>query len=277
MIVDGKGIAHEMFESHTKQIQALGYAPVLVALVADPTPATLQYLSIKRKKAGEIGILLEVIDVSEKETTEVVAVIEACVAAGKHIIVQLPFPERFDTNVVLNAIPASHDVDRLGGEAEKLFYTEDFFEVLPPVVGAIQEICTRYDIDLTDKKVVVVGEGRLVGRPASHWAQAMGAEVVVLHEESAHTGTQIAEADVLILGAGAGHIVTADMVKEGVVVFDAGTSESSGEMRGDAHPEVSEKASVYTPVPGGIGPITVAMLYKNLLILEAMHREASGV
>ena len=115
------------------------------------------------------------------------------------------------------------------------------------------------------EKVVVVGHGRLVGEPAALWAKGQGATVTVVTKETSNSEQIIAAADVLILGAGQPNIITPEAIKPGVVIFDAGTSEDNGELKGDAHPDCAEVASLFTPVPGGIGPITVSMLLKNVV------------
>jgi methylenetetrahydrofolate dehydrogenase (NADP+)/methenyltetrahydrofolate cyclohydrolase len=157
----------------------------------------------------------------------------------------------------------SHDVDvtRYDGSDNTL---------LPPVVGAIAEISRTHNVSFANRSVVVVGNGRLVGAPAAAYAAKEGARVTVVTKDSDNISAT-RDADIIILGAGSPGLLTPDMVKEGVVVFDAGTSEEGGMLVGDADPAVVQKAALLTPVPGGIGPLTIAILLKNVLYL-ATHR-----
>jgi methylenetetrahydrofolate dehydrogenase (NADP+) / methenyltetrahydrofolate cyclohydrolase len=139
--------------------------------------------------------------------------------------------------------------------------------VLPPVVGAIDAIAKHHQVVWADTQVVVVGQGRLVGAPAAVYAASKGAHVTVLEKDTADYEHTIKEADILILGAGVPGLVTAAMVKPGVVIFDAGTSEEGGMLVGDADTSVNDMASLVTPVPGGIGPITIAVLLRNVVDL----------
>jgi methylenetetrahydrofolate dehydrogenase (NADP+)/methenyltetrahydrofolate cyclohydrolase len=117
------------------------------------------------------------------------------------------------------------------------------------------------------QRVVIAGKGRLVGAPAEVWAKKQGAAVQVITRDTQDNERAIQDAQILILGAGSPWFVTPDMVRDDVIIFDAGTSEDSGELKGDAHPDCAKKASLFTPVPGGIGPITIAILLRNLVTL----------
>ena len=139
--------------------------------------------------------------------------------------------------------------------------------VLPPVVQAIDVIAQKYQLDWKHKQVVVLGYGRLVGQPAAHYVKQNGAKVIVLTEDWPDYFESIHTADIIISGVGKPHFITKDMVQPGVIVFDAGASEDGGVIVGDVHPEVAEVASLFTPVPGGIGPITVSALLYNVLLL----------
>jgi methylenetetrahydrofolate dehydrogenase (NADP+)/methenyltetrahydrofolate cyclohydrolase len=174
------------------------------------------------------------------------------------IIVQLPFPSHIDTDVIITAVAPSHDIDGMTYDGSQT-------DRLPPVVGAIHEISIRHAIAWTGKRVVVVGRGRLVGIPVALYAKVQGADVSVVDKQTINITAITKTADIIVTGAGSPHIITPDMVRSGVAVFDAGTSEDGGELAGDVHPEVAELASLFTPVPGGIGPITVAVLLRNCI------------
>jgi len=259
MIVDGKAIAKEIYRETANQVTHVSYTPHLTVFTCAPNFETQKYLTLKKKKAAEVGVGVNIIELPQTLTTEemVQSVAHACMQTDG-IIVQLPLPEHIDTDAVLSAIPPKYDVDGMhyDGTAETF---------MSPVVAAISEIAQRHDVLFASQKVVVVGQGRLVGAPAAIWARTQGAQVTVLTAESENNNDVIAEADILILGAGVPGLVKADILKEGVVIFDAGTSEDGGELKGDAHTSCIEKASLITPVPGGIGPITIAILLRNVV------------
>ena len=265
MIVDGKGIAERIFAELKNQVSHLGFKPHLTVFTCAPNFETQKYLNLKQKKAYEVGIGVNLIEFPQEITTEevVASVLHTCMQTNG-IIVQLPFPQHIDTNAVLSAIPKSYDVDVAWYDG-----SDDF--VLPPVVGAIAEIAQVHDVLFATQHVVVVGKGKLVGAPALIWTQKQGAHVSVIDRETADPKSSIAGADILILGAGKPGLIQKDDVKQGVLIFDAGTSEDGGVLKGDSDPGCAEKASLFTPVPGGIGPITIAILLRNLITLAHLQ------
>ena len=261
MIVDGKSIARQIYESIKAEVALLPRPPVLAAITCAPNFETKKYLELKKRKAAEVGITLQVIELPETATTkEAVDCVLALAPQVDGIVVQLPFPAHIDREDLLAAVPVEKDPDGFS-------YSVDETSCLPPVVGAIIAIAKLHGIEWAAKNVVVVGFGRLVGKPAAIFASRSGAEVMVVHEDTRHVDILIPAADILISGVGKPHFITPDMVKEGAIVFDAGTSEDGGVLAGDGHPDVAHKAALFTPVPGGIGPVTVAVLLQNLLRL----------
>jgi methylenetetrahydrofolate dehydrogenase (NADP+)/methenyltetrahydrofolate cyclohydrolase len=261
MIVDGKAIATEVLGEVADRIKTLPRAPRLTVFTCAPNFETQKFLALKQKRATEVGITVEVVELDPRILTAlVIRAIHEALPNTDGVVVQLPFPPNIDIAAVLAAVPSSHDVDALvyGGEDTT---------VLPPVVGAIDAIATHHQVVWTDKKVAVVGQGRLVGAPAALYARGKGAQVTVLEKDSDDKEQIIKEADILILGAGVPGLVTSNMIKTGVVIFDAGTSEEGGMLVGDADASVALVASLVTPVPGGIGPITIAVLLRNLVDL----------
>lgn len=265
MIVNGKCIAREILSEVWEGVQHFATPPKLLVFTADPTFETEKFLSIKRARAHEAGISLQVVEFSKDTTTEeCVAIIRESSNDADGVLVQFPFPQHIDKAALIAAIPPSKDVDALSFRDAA---------ILPPVVGAIEAILKKNNFDLKGKDVVVVGDGALVGRPAAGWCREMGATVTVATRNTEDIGELTKGADVVILGAGFPNLLTPDMIKEGVVVLDAGTSEEGGVLRGDADPACSHKALLFTPVPGGIGPITVAVLLRNLVTLTRRQRE----
>ena len=266
MIVDGRQVAHIIYEEVATSVAALHRTPILAAITCAPNFETEKYLQLKKRKASDVGITLRVVELSETATTEeVIACIEALLPEVDGVVVQLPFPAHIDREVVLAAVPVDKDPDGFSyGTVEGA--------CIPPVVGAIKEVAEEHEITFKGSKVVVLGAGRLVGAPAAHFLRMAGADVTVLTEIDSDPIPYLLEADIIITGIGKPHFVTTDMVKAGVAVFDAGTSEDGGVVVGDVHPDVAALARLYTPVPGGIGPITVALLLRNLLSLIRQYK-----
>lgn len=263
VLVDGKKIAADIAAAVKVKVAALQTPVRLVVVACDPNFETQKYLALKKTRAESLGITLVVEALTrESDTAAVIAAITASLPNTDGVVVQLPLPSHIDTKAVLAAVPATYDVDAFTYQGEPAAV------VLPPVVAAIAEIAERHSITWAGKNVVVFGSGRLVGAPAAAYALTEGAHVTVLDETSLNTADIARTADIIILGVGKPNLLTPDMVKEGVVVFDAGASEDGGLLVGDAAPTVAEKAALFTPVPGGIGPITVAVLFQNLLELK---------
>lgn len=265
MLINGREIAEEMRKELRGGVAALGHAPVLGFVRSGDDLVAKKFVDMKSRSAAELGIqVVQFLLPSGATTEEAVAIVAQAAEESDGVLVQMPLAPEIDADKVLTSVPLEKDVDAMGERSGVL--------VLTPVVGAIEEILFRQNISIENKKVVVVGAGRLVGAPAAKWFEARGGNVEILTRESGDIGLHTKGADIIVLGAGVPGILTPDMVTEGVVILDAGTSESEGAVTGDANPACAEVASVFTPVPGGIGPITVVMIFKNLFALA--KREA---
>ncbi len=265
--VDGKKLAAELLLAVAQEARDLTPAPKLVVILAEPDEATEKFVYYKKLRALEAGIVVEVVDVAAcRDTTAVQRVITESLPNCDAVIVQLPLPVRFDSDTILKTVPASHDADVLSGQTPVA-------QILPPVVGAIDLISRAYQVSFTDKKVVVIGRGRLVGEPAARYVTSQGGELTVIDRDSKDKDGDIRAADIIISGAGVPGLLQASDLKPGVVVFDAGTSDSQGSLRGDLDAEAAFVTSLFTPVPGGIGPLTISILLKNVLQLALEHRK----
>lgn len=263
MIVNGRDIAAIIYKEIANEVSHMRAKPHLTVFTCTPNFETQKYLALKRRKAHEVGIAITIVEFPETITTqEVVQSVSNARMQTDGIIVQLPFPKHIAIDEVLEAIPESCDVDAV-------HYSGTNARVLPPVVGAIREVAERFDILFAAQNVVIVGKGRLVGAPAEIWCQKQGSQVTVVSKETPDAANLMRSAHILILGAGVPGLVTPDMIREGAIVFDAGTSEDGGVLKGDADPACAQKASLFTPVPGGIGPITIAVLLRNLVTLAS--------
>lgn len=266
MIVDGRKIAEDIL----KEAASLGRSLVVRAVVMKPSPATESYLKVKSARATDAGMHLEVVQCSDDATTQ--DVIDAVCAPGADAtIVQLPLPAGLDQQAILDAIPPSADPDVLSTAAYADFVEGKEGALLPPVVDAVAEILMRSSVSIAGKHALVIGSGRLVGQPVFEWLRQQGAEVTAVTYESRDAlPTLLPHMDIVVSGAGSPGLITPEHLKEGVVLIDAGTSESGGQIKGDADPACAERASVFTPVPGGVGPIAVACLFRNAAKLGAL-------
>ncbi len=219
--------------------------------------ATVSFVKIKARAAQRLNIDISRIKLGpDADTAEAIYAVQELVKHTQGIIVQLPLPQGVKITRVLTSLPESHDVDALN--SNRL--------VRPPVAEAIAEIFARTNVSAAGKEAVVVGAGRLVGAPAADLLRDLGAHVEVVTRTEGSLETLV-DADIVVLGAGKPGLVQPQMLKEGVVLIDAGTSEAGGRLAGDALPQCAEVASIFTPVPGGVGPLAVAMIFKNLLVL----------
>lgn len=269
-IADGKKIRETIKESLKNDIIASGRAYRLAVVYAGSDPVIDRFVEAKKKFGEEIGVVVEVFRfgnaVRQDELIENIVRIGRD-AAYQGIIVQLPLPARIDADAVLNAVPAEKDIDVLSFDATRK-YASGTLPFIPAVPGAISEILRAYNMPLDDKKAVVVGVGRLVGLPVRNWLQKNGIFPKMIDEYTRNISVMLADADIIISGAGSPHFIKPDMVKDRVVLIDVGTSEQGGKLVGDIDPACSEKASLFAAVPGGVGPITIAILFRNLLATQ---------
>ncbi|MDP3726334.1 MAG: bifunctional 5,10-methylenetetrahydrofolate dehydrogenase/5,10-methenyltetrahydrofolate cyclohydrolase [bacterium] len=267
MIIDGRAIANDIKEQLKKEVKGRTVAPTLFIFSVGENTVSEKFLAIKKKFASDIGVLVVEKKFNNINTAELSKEISSIgKQANCGIIVQLPLPKDIEKQTVLNSIPPTHDVDVLSEESFKL-YKDGHLEILPPVIGAIKEILFRHNIFVGNKNVMIVGKGKLVGEPAAIWFERHQGIVHVIDTKTKDPKTMLQNADIIVSGAGRPHFIKLDMIKEGVVILDAGTSEEGGKIAGDADPLCAKRALLFTPVPGGIGPVTVAMLFKNLLEL----------
>jgi methylenetetrahydrofolate dehydrogenase (NADP+) / methenyltetrahydrofolate cyclohydrolase len=272
MVVDGKALAAALLLDTKQRAEALADfgVPTLAIITCDPNFETRKYLALKERKAAAAGVKVVVHELPQNATTvELVAAVEAAVVSASGVVVQLPLPAHVNREAVLAAVPPSHDPDGFA-------YGKVDTACQSPVVVAIATILARFNIEVRGKQVVVVGEGRLVGVPAAHYFRQAGAVVAVVTSATADPASVTMAADILVTGAGQPGLITSTMVKDGVVVLDAGTSEDGGVLVGDVLPSVADKALVFTPVPGGIGPLTVAALLSNTVTLAEQAWQKGG-
>ncbi len=276
MIIDGKILASNILRRVAESITTLPRPPRLAVVLMGDNPAITSFVAIKRRKAKEVGAeFSEHALPPEASTDDICRLLSEL--AGDHsvdgIVVQLPLLPHVDTPHVLDILPPEKDVDVLSHKAMAAFRKGES-PVLPPVAGAIQAILEDAHYDVSGKDVLVLGHGRLVGAPAALFLRHNHAHVTVVDQPTQDLAVFTREADVIVSGVGMPGLLTPDMLKDGVVLIDAGTSESAGKIVGDADGACAERATLFTPVPGGVGPVTVAILFKNLVLLAL--RSQSG-
>lgn len=268
MIYNGKQASVEMQAELRGKILQLEATPSLAVISIATHPSIASFIKIKRRYGEAVGVEVDEFDFPESIGEDnLMHEIEKIIESKKHtgIIVQLPLPKEYNSIKILNTIPQELDVDVLGEKNWQKFISTGL--PIPPVAGAVAHILTNTSTTLSDKKVVIIGHGKLVGLPVSAWFKHQGVTPSMV---DITTGEDIKlklykEADIVVSGIGRPHHLKPEYFKEGVILIDAGTSEQAGVLAGDFDPRCAEIASIFTPVPGGVGPLTVAYLFYNLI------------
>lgn len=274
MIIDGKIIRDRIKEEIRKEVSLFPRAITLAIVIVGKNPVIESFVNIKKRFAYDVGIAVAEKRFPQHATFEDIAKALQVLAeddAIDGIVVQLPLPPHFDTQRILNMTPPHKDVDVLSEKANDLFEKGES-SVASPVVGAVCEILKEGNVNVRDRKALVVGYGRLVGRPVSVWLRAEGAHVSIVEGPVPNLGEFLQDTDIIVSGVGVAGLIKPNEIKKGVVLIDAGTSEQGGTVVGDADPRSADVAGLFTPVPGGVGPVTVAELFKNLLALAKISQ-----
>lgn len=272
-IIDGKKIADKILSGLADRISRLnsaGASPRLIVILVGQDPASLSYIKVKQKRAEEIGLTVEVKTYPENaEQTLLVREIEELNNAPdlSGILVQLPLPPHLNKQAVLDAVSPELDVDSLTSvNKSRLLAGKDALFV-PPAAAAVMKILEHFNIDLKNARILLIGTGDLVGKPLAALFRGKGINYQLANRQTKNLVELSRQADVIITGVGKPGLVRGDMIKPGAVVIDAGTTGSeSGELLGDIESgSVSRTARLLAPVPGGVGPVTVAMLLSNVV------------
>lgn len=272
-IIAGRALANSVIAS-LKERLASHKISLSVVCVGD-NPASLKFIQEKERACRETGIDFELValpaDVSQEEAERAVRLLaENPRVSG--IVVQLPLSKTLDTQAIMSLIPLNKDPDVLCPAAFERFALGRH-GLLPPTVGAIGHIIESRSVSLVQKDALVVGMGRLVGLPLSLWLLGQGARVSVATSATQDLADLCLKADIVVSGVGKPRTITGEMVKRGAFVIDAGTSVEDGQSVGDVDTEsVVDRAGVLAPVPGGVGPLTVAFLLSNLVSLSTQDQ-----
>lgn len=278
-ILDGKQIAKDYRQGLQNQVEALkekGFTPKLSVILVGNDGASQSYVRSKKKAAEKIGIISEIVHLEETATEEEVLnelnrLNNDDSVSG--ILVQVPLPKQVSEQKILEAINPDKDVDGFHPiNIGKLYIDEQTFVPCTPL--GIMEILKHADIDLEGKNAVVIGRSHIVGQPVSKLLLQKNASVTILHSRSKDMASYLKDADVIVSAVGKPGLVTKDVVKEGAVIIDVGnTPDEDGKLKGDVdYDAVKEIAGAITPVPGGVGPLTITMVLNNTLLAEKMRR-----
>lgn len=272
-IIDGKHVAslvREQVKSETeKLITDTGIQPNLTVIIVGENPASQSYVRSKQKFATEVGFESKTISLLNETTQEeLLSLIEKLNKDSEvnGILVQLPLPSHIDEQTVIKTIAVAKDVD--GFHPEQVGGLSIGLETLEPCTPAgIIELLNHYEIETTGKNAVVIGRSNIVGKPIANMLLRLDATVTITHSKTANLAEVTRAADILVVAIGREHFLTGDMVKPGAVVIDVGINRTeAGKLVGDVNYDgVAAKTSYITPVPGGVGPMTIAMLLKNTL------------
>lgn len=276
-IIDGRKIRDEILAEVKREVAGLSFQPVFCDVLVGDDPASLQYVRMKDRTAESMDIKFHNVHLPDTLSTEELVLEIKKINEIKNmcgLIIQLPLPEHFDKKEILDSVEPNLDVDCLGEVASEKFYKNEKSLGFPTAL-ACMHILDSLNLSLQDKNIVVLGQGDLVGKPVTALLRFRGLSPEIITRVTKDKEIIIKNADIIISGMGNGQSITGSMIKNGVVLIDAGTSESLGyrptgepnsAIVGDVDLEsVKGVASFVSPVPGGVGPVTIAMLFKNVL------------
>lgn len=277
-ILDGRKIAEKVLVNIQRPVLCKGLRLKLAAVLVGQDPASLSFIRRKKQACKKVGIgfifyQFPAMISQQKLKKEVKLIAKNPTISG--IIIQLPLPRTIDTDSILNLVPSEKDIDCLSQESLEKFKKGES-NILPPVVGAIKKLLQAYKIKIQGKKVLVIGQGRLVGQPLITWlskAEETGSpplrRVLVADKSTKDLAGLCRQADIIISGAGRPGLIRGEMIKKGAVIIDVGSAKKGGQIVGDVDFESCAKiAGAISPVPGGVGPLTVACLLENLIKLN---------
>jgi len=267
-IIDGKKLAEKIRAGIKEEIARSKEKPGLAAIIVGENPASKLYVGIKQRTCDEVGIYSEIYNLPEATSEEELLKLISKLNNNPKIhgiLVQSPTPKHINEETVFNAINLEKDVDGFNPiNIGRMFYGNE--GMVPCTPKGVIRMLEEYKIPISGKNAVVVGRSKIVGKPTAMLLLNRDATVTVCHRHTKNLGECTKNADILVVAVGKPKLITAEMVKPGAVVIDVGTTKVNGKLVGDVDFEaVRKKAAYLTPVPGGVGPMTVAMLLENTL------------
>ena len=276
-IIDGKLQAQRVRQSVADEIRENGIKAGLAVVIVGNNPASRICVNNKKKACADCGIESYEYALPEETTEkELLALVEKLNKDDKidGILVQLPLPKQIDETAIINAINPDKDVDAFHPVNVGKIMTGDY-SFLPCTPAGVMELIASTGTEIAGKSCVVIGRSNIVGKPMAMLLLHKSGTVTICHSKTKDLAEETRRADILVAAVGVAKLVKADMVKEGAVVIDVGMNrDEDGKLCGDVDfEEVKEKASFITPVPGGVGPMTIAMLMKNTLTAAKNHKK----
>ena len=258
--LNGAELAGYIKERQAKAVRGLKQQwhtePKLAIIRTNPDPIVDSYMRIKQNYGEDVGVAVDVHTIVQGQALEMIAELNADESVHG-IIVQIPLPDKTQTNEVLNAVDAGKDVDGLA-------VVTDFSA---PTPLAINWLLAGYDVQLAGKKLALVGHGRLVGKPLADMWQTSGYDYEVIDKNTPEIATKLQAADVIVSATGVPGLINSDMVKSDAVMVDAGVATDSNGLIGDVSQDVRDMSDItMTPVKGGVGPLTVSGLFENVIL-----------
>ncbi len=265
-IIDGKKVAERIRKDLKQKINELKIKPGLAVVLVGDHPASQVYVNMKEKKCREVGFYSrKILLAKETSEQELLRIIDELNNDPKihGMLVQLPLPQHIDSNLIIDAILPHKDADGFNPiNMGNLLIGNNM--IVPATPKGIMKLIKSTYVELEGKHAVVVGRSNIVGKPVSVLLQQENCTVTMCHSRTAELAGYTREADILVVAAGKPGIINKDMVKKGAVVIDVGTNKVDGKLVGDVDFKgVSRVASYITPVPGGVGPMTIACLLEN--------------
>lgn len=276
-IIDGKAVSAAVranVREQTEQLKAKGITPGLAVIIVGDDPASRVYVNNKKKACLDVGFYSEEYAMPADTTMEQLCEVIDTLNARDDIdgiLCQLPLPKQLDEKAVIDRIDPSKDVDAFSPANVGKIMIGDY-DFLPCTPAGVMELLKAYNIDANGKNCVVIGRSNIVGKPMAMLLLHANGTVTVCHSKTQNIADITSKADILVAAVGRANFVTADMVKDGAVVIDVGMNRVDGKLCGDVDfAAVEPKASYITPVPGGVGPMTIGMLMKNTLKAAKLH------
>lgn len=262
-LLDGKALANDILDKLSLKVNRLDTAPNLVVIQVGNDPASSVYVRNKERTAERVGINSETVKLSKHITQdELLEIIDTYnhFTSVNGILVQLPLPKHIDEQVILEAISPMKDVDGFHPlNVGKLNIGQK--QMIPSTPAGIMELLKANHIELEGKHVVIVGRSNIVGKPLAHLLLEANATVTIAHSKTKDLKHLTKQADILVVAVGQPELITEDYVKDGTVVIDVGINRTESGLKGDVDfNNVKSKVAAITPVPGGVGPMTIAML-----------------
>jgi methylenetetrahydrofolate dehydrogenase (NADP+)/methenyltetrahydrofolate cyclohydrolase len=272
-IIDGKALAAKVREEVAAEVAELGAVGLTTVLVGDD-PASHVYINGKHKAAQGVGITANDIRLPEDTSQEDVLALLAELNADDSVdgvLVQLPLPSHMDEATVIGALDPAKDVDGFHPVNAGLLYLGRP-ALVPGTPLGVMRMLAEYDIETKGARAVVVGRSNIVGKPMAHLLLQAHATVTIAHSRTEDLQRHTLDADILVAAVGQLHMIGADMVKAGATVIDVGMNRTDDGLFGDVDPNAAERAAYITPVPGGVGPMTIAMVLKNTVTAAKTRR-----